>query len=327
MIARKKADTATGETVVTMLRRKQPPQILRTRALAYHDGDLRSLWLLAPADVRAAMSRMLESGGTVAKQLQTRRGVVTGANAALIIARVQPRLGDLALVHSEGEYEAHIEESVLRPLVRGCDIGAWRTDIRHSVIYSHRDDNGGYVVPPRRTLRYLREHGVVDRRGRVGALQHAGGGIDCTRIAWHDLANNLKAVVLPSRMTYLGGCRAIVPLNTVYYIAAADPDAHVLAAYFNSLPLRVFARAIAERAKDAHFRFFACTVALLPLPLQWRTTEAGRLRSLSHGAHASGVISEDAQRELDEIVGHAYGLTAGAMNALQRFDHWLRGES
>ena len=41
--------------------------------------------------------------------------------------------------------------------------------------------------------------------------------------------------MLPSRTTYLGGCRAIVPLNTVYYIAAADPDAHVLAAYFNFL--------------------------------------------------------------------------------------------
>jgi hypothetical protein len=148
-----------------------------------------------------------------------------------------------------------------------------------------------------------------------------------TRVAWHDLANTLKAVVLPGQASCLGTPRPIVPLNTAYYIALPEADAHLLAAYFNSLPLRVFARAIAERAKDAHFRFFACTVALLPLPLAWRSTHAGALSELSRTCHADGAITAAVQQQLDELIANAYGLSTAAMSALRRFDQWLRGEN
>jgi hypothetical protein len=100
--------------------------------------------------------------------------------------------------------------------------------------------------------------------------------------------------------------------------------AHVLCAYFNSLPVRTFARAIAERAKDAHFRFFAWTVSLLPLPSNWRRFESARLLELSHAAHAAGSIEKDSQTELDEIVARAFELSRSDQRALELFDEWLR---
>jgi hypothetical protein len=252
---------------------------------------------------------------------------VTGANGSLIVTQAEAKLGDLAWIHTEGGLETHIEASVLRPLLRGSDIEAWRADIKQFVIFCHHDDTGAYLPPPRSTARFLRAHNVVDGKGRLGALQTVVSPVGITRVAWHDLASTLKGVVLPGRGACLGMTRPVVPLNTTYFITLAEPDAHLLAAYFNSLPLRVFARAIAERAKDAHFRFFACTMALLPLPLAWKTSHTDTLLEVSHACHADGAITPAKQHELDELIGGIYGLNTAAMSALRRFDQWLRGEN
>jgi hypothetical protein len=88
----------------------------------------------------------------------------------------------------------------------------------------------------------------------------------------------------------------------------------------------VFARAIAERAKDARFRFFAWTIGALPLPADWRTrVEAARLIELSRQAHACGALDESAARELNEGVARIYELTKADVEALSEFDAWLSG--
>ncbi|HEY0304968.1 MAG TPA: hypothetical protein VGC44_08335, partial [Longimicrobiales bacterium] len=244
-----------------------------------------------------------------------------------VITDAKAKLGDLALIRAEGDFEALIEDSVLRPLIRGSNIDAWSAQSEHRIIFCHRDDTGAYQSPPRRAARYLREHRVTDSKGRLGALQHATPATELARVAWHDLASTLKAVVLPARSACLGSMRPVVVLNTVYYVTLPEPDAHVLTAYFNSLPVRVFARAIAERAKDAHFRFFASTVGQLPLPNDWRTTHADLLREISVDAHQHGGISADAQLQLDTLVARAFGLSDAALTAFRRFDQWLRGET
>jgi len=135
-------------------------------------------------------------------------------------------------------------------------------------------------------------------------------------------------VALPARIGGpAGDARPLVPLNTVYFIAVPSaPEALLLAAYFNSLPLRTFARAIAERAKDARFRFFGWVVALLPLPAGWRSGDAARrLLALSKDAHSRGEIQPDAQVELDAIVARKFGLSRDDVAALAAFDRWLRG--
>jgi hypothetical protein len=119
----------------------------------------------------------------------------------------------------------------------------------------------------------------------------------------------------------------LIPLNTVYFIATASlRESLLLSAYLNSLPLRVFARAIAERAKDAHFRFFAWTIAVLPLPRDWRSNRiAERLLALATAAHENHCMQPAARRELDRLVASSYGLDDNDVDHLASFDSWLAG--
>src|SRR5690606_40712347 len=91
---------------------------------------------------------------------------------------------------------------------------------------------------------------------------------------------------------------------------------------------RTFARAVAERAKDARFRFQAWSMALVPLPPGWAASRAARtLLRISRDAHRAGAITPARQRDLDLAVAGLYGLDSRDMEALAGFDRWLRGRS
>ena len=144
---------------------------------------------------------------------------------------------------------------------------------------------------------------------------------------WQDIAEDLHAAALPASVRGDDGQpQPVIPLNSVYYIAVPDArTAHVLAALLNSLPLRVFARAAAERAKDARFRFFAWTIAVLPLPLAWNTgAVADALEALSLGAQEAGGITPATQAQLDRLVAEAFGLAPERLEALWTFHTWLK---
>jgi hypothetical protein len=146
------------------------------------------------------------------------------------------------------------------------------------------------------------------------------------KVVWSDLASNLRAAAVPATVRALTGIdTAVVPMNTVYFIATrCERDAHILAAYLNSTVVRTFARAIAERAKDAHFRFFAWTIAVLPLPHAWRDgAAADRVAALSRAAHETRAIDRRAQAELDEVIAGAYGLSTDHIESIAAFDAWL----
>ena len=268
-----------------------------------------SPWLVAPPEVRKAMRAMQEHPVVGARaELLPRRGVVSGANDVVVLTQFKPKLAGLAEIRAQGygaagkpaSFEAVIESECVAPLVRGCDVRAWSAARERFIICRSP------ASTPRRTLQYLSRHNA-----RMPAMQKS----TTHLLAWHDLANNLNATVLSP---------GVVPLNTVYFIPLAELHAHVLCAYFNSLPVRTFARAIAERAKDAHFRFFAWTMALLPLPAHWKSFEAGRLAAISKSAHEQGCITEDEQSVIDEIVARSFALERTHVNALAAFDTWLR---
>ena len=331
LIARRKTDAVAAPLTVSMIRRKTAPLnfAMAQDELSFDKSDARSLWLLTPAAVRSAMQQMLTSGTLVARQFRIRRGTVTGANAVMVVTSADGKIGNLAAIKSEGGFEALIEDDVLRPLVRGSDIAAWHAAPHDKLIFCHDDVTGAYQPPPRRTRLFLSQHKEAlassEARGCFGGLQHIDADTLSVKLAWHDLASNLNAVVLPARASCLGTMRPLIPLNTVYFIATDEDTAHLLAACFNSLPVRVFARAIAERAKDAHFRFFACTVGQLPLPRDLRGANA--LAEISREAHSSGGIGADAQSELDSVVARLFDLSSAQFSALRRFDDWLRGKS
>src|SRR5690606_40958938 len=97
-----------------MTRRGVPPLRFEVRAadlpLVPRDPD--SPWLLAPPDVARALRRMQAAGPPLGSNaaLRVHRGVITGANAVLLVREAKPRLGDLASIRAEGRSEEHTSE-------------------------------------------------------------------------------------------------------------------------------------------------------------------------------------------------------------------------
>jgi hypothetical protein len=274
--------------------------------------------------------------------------VFTGANQVLLIREARARIGGLASIRSEGAYsngpaakrgsprdfEAIVEAAALRPLVRGADIAAWRYETDRLIVWPYTANGGTAPVYPR-LARYLSRHELI-LRNRSGARvdTHPGAAFRVTadtlrpKVAWHDLADDLNAVALPATIrSSLGQHGHLVPLNTVYFLPTdSHEQAWLLAAYLNSLPVRMFARVVAERAKDARFRFFAWTVSALPLPPAWnRGRSAVRLCDISEQAHANGAIDPESEAELNDTVCNIYGLDSDDRQSLLVFDRWLKG--
>jgi hypothetical protein len=302
--------------------------------------DVRSPWLLAPPDCAAAFRSMQRAGRALGESgLCIRRGAMTGANDVMMVQDAAPKLGDLARIRTEGyyrrapgdrrRYSGYVEASALRPVLRGTDVQPWRTRIQRHVLWTPRNDDVS-APSPRRLARFLNRHAAALRQpaDRLGTLQRLSGGMFGHKVVWSDLASDLRAAAVPCTVRGVTGIdNPIVPMNTVYFIATPDDrDALLLAGYLNSTPLRTFARAIAERAKDAHFRFFAWTIAMLPLPLGWHEgAEADRIVAISGDAHRAGAIESRMRCELDGIVAGMYGLTAAEVGSIRAFDAWLSG--
>src|ERR1700759_2059417 len=87
------------------------------------------------------------------------------------------------------------------------------------------------------------------------------------KVAWKDVSRGLCAVVLPDTVDVEGHAVTLVPNQTLYALDAATLDeAYALAAILNSTIVNALALRVAERAKDRHYRYFARTIARLPLP-------------------------------------------------------------
>jgi hypothetical protein len=310
--------------------------------LPLRSGDARSPWLLVPPECRAVMRQMQQAGPALGEAVTIRRGAMTGANEVLVVRDVEPRLGDLARIRTEGYYRAAtpngrraysgwIEASCLRPALRGADVEAWSASVDRHLIWTPYNNNR-LETAPLRLKQFLHRH-----RSRLGADVHSRGALHRlsghalgNKVVWSDLAADLRAAAVPAQVRNIAGIRTpVIPLNTVYFIATSSPDeSMLLSAYLNSLPLRVFTRAIAERAKDLHFRFFAWTIAVLPIPGDWRTNRhAAPLMAMAQKAHVDGGMSVTERMRLDELVANSYGLNGEQLLHLRGFDDWLRGKA
>lgn len=275
IIARKRTspdppvDARPSPVRVSMVRRAVAPLEFTVSPddLPLHPDDPTSPWLLAPPDVHATLRRMQAAGPPVGRRLglRVRRGVMTGANDVMILRDVEPKLGGLAWVRAEGYHRARkqgdsaraarrfaslVEASAVRPLVRGSDISAWSFRISNHVVWLHDDASAARIGPPAHIAAYLERHQEAWSAANGAAAGRQGGFLfrlssDTLRhkVAWHDLASNLNAVALPATVPLqTGGPGPLIPLNTVYFIGTTDQaTALLLAAYFNSLPVRTFA--------------------------------------------------------------------------------------
>ncbi|MBI2172039.1 MAG: SAM-dependent DNA methyltransferase [Chloroflexi bacterium] len=325
-------------------------------------GDKESPWVLVPPGVRQAFEKM-QKGRFYRKLLGQiagsgpQMGVKTSANDIYIIKhwREVPDAPGMALVETEGYskvadsdkelYQARIETSVLRPLVRGRDVEAWKYKVQDSILWTHDDVTGKVFqeLPPR-AQEYFGKHNrrlaarddykkgmpawTIFRTGQ----EKLGG-----KVAWQELSHQLGAVYVPGSFALKSGELAtLVPLQTVYLVSVPSAEVgYIVAGLFNSLPVRGYTSGFAERARGAYFRSISWVVGLIPVPqeVEWLLSDGKsvapalkRVLEISQSLHENSARSDRGQleTELDGEVGKLYGLGEADMRALRDYLAFIR---
>jgi len=263
-----------------------------------------SPWILLPPPARKAFECIRSVGTPFAGSAFGRPmlGVKTGCNEAYIV-HVDGIEDEVASI-SAGERHSRIEREMLRPLVRGETLGAWRTTgQREYLVWPHCNNNlPRKELPPlaRKWLLPFRDQlsGRTDLHGRMPwwtVFRTESARHERPRVVWADFGTSPRAMVIePGDST--------VPLNTCYAIGCdALDDAQGLAALLNSSLVSAWLNVVAEPARGGYRRYLGWTMSLLPLPSDWEGAR-GRLAPL--GARAmSGDVPFDEE------------LLAGALDA------------
>lgn len=301
---------ADEQVQVTVHRRGRSHAWRAPRGSLAVDESAGAPWLLLPPAARAAYALLERAGVPLANSALGRPllGVKSGCNEAFVVEHLG---GDSARARvRSGSVEGEVETALLRPLLRGEHLRAWRRaeSAGESMIWTH-DLTGSPLpaLPPlaRRWLsRWRRQLELrTDARGGRGCwwglFRTESARSDRPRVAWGDIGRSPRALVLdhgdPS-----------VPLNSCYVVRTPTADdAHALAALLNSDVVRAWLAALAEPARGGYRRFLGWTCARLPLPAAWDTARA-RLAPLGRAAAAGDPPSVG---ELGTAVLATYGLT------------------
>jgi hypothetical protein len=234
--------------------------------------DAASPWLVLPNEVRSALDRLRERGlplvtGRLGRALL---GVKCGCNEAFLVNHTG---GDsvLAAVECQGR-RGSLERELLRPLLRGESLQAWRVPpSSRAIVWTHAQSGPPLGALPPAAARWLapwrrRLRARSDLRG-TGSwwMLFRTESADCarTRVVWSDFGRAPRAAILPAG-------DPTVPLNSCYVLPCEDPlDALAFAALLNSPLAAAFLNAIAEPARGGWHRYLAWTVELLPVPREW----------------------------------------------------------
>lgn len=231
-----------------------------------------SPWILLPQHIRMAFDRVRAESTPFARSAFGRPllGVKTGCNGAYVV-RVDGIENDVALISADGR-RGKIEREMLRPLVRGETLAAWRATGPHEyLVWPHIGDNvARKELPPlaRRWLLPFRDQlgARSDLRGRMPwwtIFRTESARYDCPRLIWADFGLRPRAIVIEPG-------DPVVPLNSCYAIGCSTlDDAHGLAALFNGPLVSAWLNVLAEPARGGYRRYLGWTVSLLPLPREW----------------------------------------------------------
>lgn len=308
VIARRDGFPADEHTTVavhhraTSVRWRARPSALR------FDESMGSPWLIAPPDVRKAFDRVRAAGVPLAQTRLGRPllGVKSGCNEAFIVSLEEELDDSQATVSSNGR-AGTIERAVLRPVIKGEHVAAWRTAPGTARIVWTHDSNARALrqLPPsaRRWLNHYRGRLEARTDGRSSQrwwslFRTEGAACDVPRVVWADVAKRPRAAVLdigdPS-----------VPLNTCYVARCGTrAEAYSLAAILNSDIAAAWLALVAEPARGGYHRYLGWTMALLPMPRDWsRACESLAAIAI---AHTNG--RGDSQ-ELSDAVLRAYGVS------------------
>jgi hypothetical protein len=222
--------------------------------------------------VRAAFDLLMQKGTPIGgSQLGAPRlGVKCGRNDAFIV-NVQSREGGATRVRS-GSRVGQIESALLRPLLRGESVRSWSTaTAAEHIIWTHGADAAPLPSLPPLARRWLmhwrfelsRRVDLRDRSRWWSLFRTECARSDRWRVVWPDIGRAPRAAVLAPASSF-------VPLNSCYVaMLEAEQDAMALAALLNSPLTASWLNVLAEQARGGYRRYFAWTVSLLPLPLEW----------------------------------------------------------
>jgi hypothetical protein len=276
----------------------------------FDEGDTASPWLLLPPDVRFAFDKLREHGRPVGASALGRAtlGVKCGCNDAFVVDTTGSAHG-LVTVEHRGRKGA-LEASVLRPLLRGDAVTAWRVPASsRAIVWTHSGSGAPLPSLPGAAARWLapwrrRLRARTDLRGSgVWWMLFRTEAADCTRtrVVWSDFGRAPRAAILAAG-------DPTVPLNSCYVVACDDPtDALTLTALLNGPIAAAWLNAVAEPARGGWRRYLAWTVALLPLPRDWLRAR-GLLAPLAERALLGDTPSEE---ELLVAACRAYRLRRG----------------
>jgi hypothetical protein len=248
-----------------------------TTSIRFDPNDPASPWLLLPTDVRAAFERLASRGRALADCSLGRPtlGVKCGCNDAFVVEVVSR--SDADVVVAGDRRSATIEGALVRPLLRGETMTAWRVPpTTDAILWTHDRAGAPLEALPPHAARWLapwRRRLVArsDQRGERAwwsLFRTESAACERTRVVWCDFGRAPRAAVLPAG-------DPTVPLNSCYVLACDEPDdALALAALLNSALVAAWLGVIAEPARGGWHRYLAWTMSLLPLPLDWPRARA-----------------------------------------------------
>ena len=254
-------------------------------------------WALLPPDVAAILQRLRALHPPLHEALNRSpfMGVKTGDNRRFFL-------------DAETIRELRIPLAALCRCVRGRDLRRWSAGESQWMLWPPR---GGWRQPPRWLEKLAAARGMEpsDFRLRFVRPEHVG-----IKVAWKDLSRGLAAAVLPDAVHVREQPVPLIPNQTLYALDAASLDeAYLISAILNSTVAGALLVSVAERAKDAHYRYFGRTVATLPWP--GVQPEAERLTRLARRAHRGADVAE----ALDEVVARLYGVAPAELDVLRAF--------
>jgi hypothetical protein len=266
-----------AEVRVAVHRRDDALSWTMPRAAIALDETPGAPWLLVPPDVRRGFDRLAAAGTPLAHSSLGRPllGVKSGCNEAFIVT---PRpgwreAGDQQWPVRDGAREQCVEAALIRPLLRGESVRAWRARPNDdaALVWTHDSLDAplahlpsgaaAWLAPFRRQLEARSD---AHRRGRWWALfRTEAARCDRPRVVWSDIGRTPRALVLPAG-------DPTVPLNSCYVVRApSHDDALALCALLNSPVAAAWLAAIAEPARGGYHRYLGWTLARLPLPQEW----------------------------------------------------------
>ena len=311
VVAQRKREASVVDTCdvsVTVLHRGRSEFTWQTsRGSIAFDDTVGAPYVIVPPEARRSFDAMRASGVPLSESAigRPRLGVKSGCNDAFVVELLDSD-DELAEVRSNEGRRGVIERSMLRPLIRGEELGRWSVTSKMHLVWPHDVRGNALVSVPERTARWLSHwrHRLLARtdgrhRARWWSLFRVDGARnDRPRVVWSDVAREPRAAVLPAG-------DPSIPLNSCYVALCRDDlDAHALAALLNGPLAAAWLGALAEPARGGYRRYLGWTMSLLPLPRHWEVVRAALAVA---GVRASREDRPSSTKLLDAALD-AYGL-------------------